>query len=176
VNRAAVLVTALLVTLSSAPALGAPAAPLEPLSFLLGEWEASGPNQSTGRTTFAPSLQGWAIVRTNSADYPAAGDRPASRHDDLMVIFSAGKALRADYYDSEGHTIHYAVAVPESGKATFLSDLAANEPRYRLSYWLESSGTLNGTFEIAPPGQPGAFKPYLSWQSHKAQAAAATGN
>jgi hypothetical protein len=58
----------------------------------------------------------------------------------------------------------------------FLSDLVAKEPRYRLSYALGSDGSLDGTFEIAPPGQPEAFKPYLTWQSHKAGSPAGAGH
>ena len=28
-------------------------------------------------------------------------------------------------------------------------------------------GTLNGRFDVAPPGKPEAFAPYLSWTARK---------
>ena len=171
-KRSAILVLALPLVLPVATAHGAPPSLLEPLSFLLGDWDAPGPNQSTGHTSFAPRLQDQVIVRTNTADYPAAEGRPASHHEDLMVIYLVGKTVRADYYDSEGHAIRYVVLTPGAGKALFLSDLIESEPRYRLIYLLKADGTLEGSFEIAPPGQPEAFKPYLSWQSHKTPPAA----
>jgi hypothetical protein len=53
----------------------------------------------------------------------------------------------------------------------FVSELAAGEPRYRLSYQLEPSGLLKGEFAIASPGTPDDFKTYLSWQSRKTKSA-----
>ena len=152
------------------PVAGAPAG-LAPLAFLVGEWPATGtgqPGAGTGTATFARSLQDKVIVRTSFADYPAAGDKPASRHDDLMVIYAApGGGARADYYDSEGHVIRYAVQSPAPGQALFLSDAVAGGPRFRLAYTLTAPGVLKGEFAIAPPGAPEAFKPYLTWESHK---------
>lgn len=167
-KRSAILVLALFLVLPAVTAHSAPPSLLEPLSFLLGDWDAPGPNQSTGHTSFAPRLHDQVIVRTNTADYPAAEGRPASHHEDLMVIYLVGKTVRADYYDSEGHAIRYAVVTPDAGKALFLSDLIENEPRYRLIYMLNADGTLEGSFEIAPPAESAAFKPYLTWKSHKA--------
>jgi hypothetical protein len=60
--------------------------------------------------------------------------------------------------------IRYAVRSPAAGEAIFISDVVANEPRFRLRYRLES-GVLKGEFAIAPAGAPDAFKPYLTWQS-----------
>jgi hypothetical protein len=149
-------------------------AELEPLAFLIGEWPAAGagqPGQGAGSTTFTRSVQDKVIVRTNHADYPAQGGKPASRHDDLMVIYAApgGGSARADYYDSEGHVIRYAVQTPAPNQAVFVSDTAAGAPRFRLTYRLEGS-VLKGTFEIAAPDAPDAFKPYLSWEARKAGA------
>jgi hypothetical protein len=50
---------------------------------------------------------------------------------------------------------------------TFVSQAAASEPRFRLSYRQTSPTTIDGTFEMAPPGKPDAFGPYLSWSAHK---------
>ena len=144
---------------------------LESLSFLIGEWRAAGtgePGAGIGTATFARELQGRVIVRTSFAEYSAAAGKPSTRHDDLMIMYALAGALRADYYDSEGHVIRYGVQVPTAGEAVFVSDPSDNEPRFRLSYRLESS-VLKGLFEIAPPGAADAFKPYLTWQSTKAK-------
>jgi hypothetical protein len=46
----------------------------------------------------------------------------------------------------------------------------AGEPRYRLTYRRgASAGTLDGSFEVAPPDKPDAFAPYLSWRAKKAK-------
>lgn len=144
---------------------------LAPLSFLVGEWEAQGgaaPGEAAGGFSFTPELQGRVIVRKNHADYPAAGGKPASRHDDLMVLYATDDGeLRADYYDSEGHVIRYSGSVPGAGQLTLVSDPASGAPRFRLGYKLGADGTLDGSFEIAPPGKPDAFQPYLSWTAHR---------
>ena len=145
--------------------------PLDALHFLLGTWNAVGegkPGQANGASTFARALQGRVITRTSYADYPATEKRPASRHEDLMVIYADGDALRADYYDSEGHVIRYAVHAVGADRAVFTSDVVAGQPRYRLTYILQAPGKLDGTFEIAPPGQPEKFATYLTWTSRLA--------
>lgn len=144
-------------------------AELKPLAFLVGEWDASGsgqPGSATGSFAFRWSLQDRVMVRTSFAEYPAAGGRPASRHDDLMIIYLSGTGVRADYYDSEGHVIRYAVRSPAPGQAVFLSDGAAGEPRFRLTYTQTADGGLDGQFESADPGTT-TFKTYLKWHSRK---------
>jgi len=146
---------------------------LEKLRFLLGEWEGAGgggPGQGSGSYSFALEVQGKIMVRKNHADYPASAGRPAISHDDLMVIFvgEGAGALRAEYFDSEGHFIQYGVSVSEDGKtATFVSDSVASQPRYRLSYKSVSDDTVAGKFEVAPPGNPDAFVKYLEWTGRR---------
>lgn len=144
---------------------------LEPLTFLLGTWEPAGggqPGAGTGGTTFARSLQDRVIVRTNYAIYPASATAAASRHDDSMIIYvSETGAVRADYYDDEGHVIRYAVTAGAPGSVSFVSDVVSGAPRYRLTYTLGSGGVLQGRFDVAPPGQPDAFSSYLAWESRK---------
>jgi len=150
---------------------------LEPLAFLLGNWEASGsgkPGEAAGAATFARGLQDRVIIRTSYAEYPASAKALASRHDDLMIIYaSEGAGIRADYYDNEGHVIHYTVTIAAPGEASFVSDIAAAAPRFRLNYKLGSDGALTGEFAIAPPGKPEAFSRYLAWESRKAGAGGA---
>jgi len=159
------------ILLKTAAAVAAEPSELQPLAFLVGEWPASGsgqPGAGSGAAVFRRDLQDRVILRTNYAEYPPAGGKPASRHDDFMIIYvGAGGNVRADYYDNEGHVIRYAVHSPAAGQAVFLSEATGSEPRFRLTYKLEADGALGGEFEVAPPGTPEAFKSYLTWRSHK---------
>jgi len=109
-------------------------------------------------------------VRKNHAEYPSTAGRPAVVHDDLIVIYldGASNQILANYFDSEGQQISYKVMPSSDHEAvTFLSEPSTLQPRYRLSYTRVKGGTLNGKFEIAPPGQPDAFKTYLEWSARK---------
>ena len=170
--RTAIIVGFVALSLAGSAVAAAEPAELQPLAFLVGEWEASGsgqPGVGAGTAVFSPGLQDRVILRTSYAEYPATGGKPGSRHDDLMIIYvGPGGGVRADYYDNEGHVIRYTVHSPAAGHAVFLSEAADGEPRFRLSYKLEPDSVLAGEFEIAPPGTPEAFKSYLTWQSRKA--------
>jgi len=136
-----------------------PVASLAQLRFLLGEWEAvAKPGEGSGSCSFSAELQGRILVRRNHAEVPAAQGRPAGIHDDWMILYSEGPGLRADYWDNEG----YAVQAAEDG-AVFLSEPSAAAPRFRLIYAALPDGRVAGKFEIAPPGKPEAFSPYLAW-------------
>ncbi|HEY0546511.1 MAG TPA: hypothetical protein VGC91_14125 [Pyrinomonadaceae bacterium] len=143
------------------------------LRFLIGEWEAIGqgkPDEAKGGFSFAFDLQGKIIVRRNYAEYPAMAGRPAAKHEDFMVIYAddTSDQTRASYFDSEGHVINYKVELSADHQVvTFLSDPLPSKPQYRLTYTKLKDGTLGGKFEIAPPGQPEAFKNYLEWVSRK---------
>jgi hypothetical protein len=146
---------------------------LDELRFLIGEWEGigdGGPGTGKGVFSFAFDLQNKAIVRKNYAEYPPTASRPAVRHDDLIVIYfdHTANQIRANCFDSEGQQITYKVMPSSDQEAvTFLSEPSASQPRYRLSYRKLQGGTLSGRFEIAPPGQPEAFKTYLEWSARK---------
>jgi hypothetical protein len=171
--RGALALLVALVALTSPTLVGHAAEPpaLAPLRFLIGEWEGVGsgkPGEGAGGCTFAAALQGRVVVRTSFAEYPASGDRPAARHDDLMVVYVAADAqVKADYYDNEGHVIRYVVQPLEGGGVVFLSEVAPAAPRFRLTYTPAPDGTVNGRFEIAPPGTPEAFAPYLAWGARR---------
>ena len=83
-----------------------------------------------------------------------------------MVIYVDAGVVKADYFDSEDHVIRY-VAQARAGEVVFVSEAKASEPRYRLTYTRSSATTLKGTFEIAPPGHPDAFSPYLTWAAQR---------
>jgi hypothetical protein len=144
-----------------------PSAPLAPFQILIGEWQAlDDPSGATGGFTFSWSVQDRVILRTNYANYPAANGKPASRHDDLMVIYVDADVVRADYFDNEGHVIRY-VADAKPDQVVFLSEVKASEPRYRLVYRRAADGLLHGRFDLAPPGKPEAFSSYLSWAARR---------
>jgi hypothetical protein len=143
-------------------------ADLSAFDFLLGDWDAIGlPAGESGAFNFSRAVQDRIIVRTNYAKYPARDGKPATRHDDLMVIFVEGDALKADYFDSEQHVIHYVIQPRGPNDVVFVSQAKTGEPRYRLSYALAANGQLKGSFEIAPAEAPDAFKPMLAWTARK---------
>lgn len=145
-------------------------AALRPFEFLIGDWlGAPGKSGETGGFVFKSDVQGRVIVRTNFALYPAVKGKPALRHDDLMVIFADKDAIRADYFDSEGHVIRYTAQSPTAREVIFVSEAKPGEPRYRLRYVSKSDGSLSGNFDIAPPGEPGVFSIYLSWSASRAK-------
>jgi hypothetical protein len=162
-------------------AAGAVAPPeLKALDFLVGEWEATGggaPGQGAGRAVFARTLMDRTITRTSYAEFPDSSGRSVNRHEDFMVIHVAdGADIRADYYDSEGNTIRYAVTVPAPDEAVFVSDIIDGAPRFRLTYKLAPDGVLGGAFEVAPPGRPDDFMPYLAWESRAVRAGSRRGS
>lgn len=132
----------------------------------LGTWQGVGsgePGQGKGEFTFEPSLQGAILTRHNYAEYPASKDKAAYRHDDLMVIYpdADNKKTRADYWDNEGHMIHYDVELSAT-RLVFISNEAEAGPRYRLTYLKSADGDeLKLTFEIAPPTNRKSFKTYI---------------
>jgi hypothetical protein len=141
---------------------------LKPFGFLQGDWDAvPGPAGETGAFSFQPGAQGHILVRTNFASYPASAGKPASRHDDLMVIAPDGDTVRADYFDSEGHIIRYTVRAVGPREVVFTSEVKSNEPRYRLRYTSNGDASVAGQFEVAPPGEPDSFKPYLTWTGRR---------
>jgi hypothetical protein len=81
-----------------------------------------------------------------------------------MVIYpgARGEPTKAIYFDNEGHVINYTAAFSKEERTlTFISDAAAPGPRFRLSYTPKGPDSVRIKFEIAPPGQPDAFKTYL---------------
>lgn len=164
-SKALVLVLpVLLSTTADTPDAGAAGDPLASVAPLLGKWVAEpDPRQPgvTGWTTFDRALGDRVAVRRNHASYPSRDGKPASEHDDLMVVFVEDGKLRAEYWDSEGHVIRYEVQAPAASRLVFLSEARAGAPRFRLTYVWPEPRKLDLTFEIAPPG--GAeFRPFIS--------------
>lgn len=137
------------------------------VQFLIGNWTGSAGEKDTqigagqGALSFEPQLNQKIIVRKNHAAYDSG-----VRHDDLMILYldNPNDTPRAIYFDSEGHTIRYNLTFPTADRVVFDSDGTQPGPKYRLSYWMER-GSLNGKFEIAPPGAE--YKTYMSWTSKR---------
>jgi hypothetical protein len=146
------------------------------IAFLVGDWVGEGggaPGQGTGEFSFHYELNGKTLVRRNVANYPATAGKPASKHEDLMVIYSErpGRPLEAIYFDNEGQVIRYDVEIGPDGNAIrFISRVQPDSPRFRLTYFRASDRTIDGEFEIAPPGKPEAFAPYLKWTARRKSA------
>lgn len=144
-----------------------PGDPFHGLRFLMGEWVADGPDATAnGHFEFTSDVQGKVMIRRNHADYPAAKNRPAVNHDDLMVIYPEG-GIKATYFDSEGHVIRYTMQAGAPGEVTFVSEPVRGTPRFRLSYKKLPDGRLSGKFELAQPEKPEEFKTYLEWTAKK---------
>jgi len=119
-----------------------------PIQFLLGEWVGQGagtPGASAGACSFTLDLQRKVVVRKSYAE------APTYRHEDLMVIYFE-KALKAIYFDSEDHVIHYTVE-SSPGEVRFVSE------QYRLLYRKSGEDKLSLDFDVAAPGKP--FANYL---------------
>lgn len=132
---------------------------------IVGEWVAEGDGSGgTGQFSLAFDLNEKILVRRNHADVPAQGQRPASKHDDLMILYHApgGKAVRAIYFDNEEHVIEYTATWSDDKKTlTLVSAANAPGPRFRLTYKKLEDDKLNVQFEIASPGKPNDFQKYV---------------
>lgn len=136
-------------------------------SALVGDWSGEGtgsPGNGAGTSSFKFDLQQQVLVRRSHSEYPASGGRPATVHDDLMVIYpGVGNESHATYFDNEGHVIEYTATWSVGDETlTFVSKPASGTPQFRLTYKKIDSQTLTVDFEMAPPGQAGAFKAYVS--------------
>jgi hypothetical protein len=139
--------------------------------FLMGEWVGEGtgmPGEGTGGFTFILDLQNTILVRKNYANYPATKERPAFRHDDLMIVYQEEGKTKATYYDNEQHVINYSVTVSsDSNAVTFVSDPSPSAPRFRLTNKKAGTDKISIVFEIAPPGKPDAFSRYIDAKARR---------
>lgn len=142
---------------------------LKPLAFLEGTWEAKTQQGTAGATaagtyTFVKELGGHILARhsaTADCKAPASYD---CDHSDLLYVYQDGPALKAIYFDNEGHVIHYNV-MPGPNNAVFLSDPSIPGPQFRLVYDRKDV-VMSGKFQMRMPGQT-EWKSYLEWSGAK---------
>ena len=160
------------------PSIGQDAAKPDPwasLHFLIGTWEAkttggSARAQGAGNYSFQLKLAGHLLARHSGGGSCKGPEDYNCNHADLLYLYPEGPAgaLRAIYFDNEGHVIHYVVEVNPSGKVVrFVSRVQAGEPRYRLTYREADKDLVTGQFELAPPGKPEAFDRYMEWSARR---------
>ncbi len=133
--------------------------------LVLGDWVAEegggAPGAASGGgESYRPALNGRILERRYWSTYPATATRPAFRDEGFMVVYPVGGGYQAIAFDNEGHVIRYSATAADSA-VVLVSDPAAGEPRFRLSYRPRPGGRLAIRFEMAPPGQPEAFRTYV---------------
>lgn len=137
--------------------------------WLTGEWKGEGsgqPGSGGGTFSFQPDLDGKVMVRKSHSEYPASGNRPATVHNDLMIVSLdyTGNPTKAIYFDNEGHTINYTVSyAPKT--IVLLSDKVPNVPVFRLTYTLLENQMVNTKFEMSQDGEK--FMTYIEGKSKK---------
>jgi hypothetical protein len=82
-----------------------------------------------------------------------------------VYVEAPGQPLKAIYFDSEGHVIHYDISTPAPATAVFLSDGSVPGPQFRVVYTLKES-IMSGKFQMRMPGQA-EWHSYLEWSGVK---------
>ncbi len=91
------------------------------------------------------------LLRRDHTDLFNSAGKSAGSLDQIMMIYSEGDTLHADYSDGQ-HVIHYDRADIEPGQAvTFTSSVQPRTPSFRLSFRLTPPGSLSVSFAMAPP-------------------------
>jgi hypothetical protein len=124
-------------------------------SWLIGKWENEHSGKSEdGNGTFSlfPDLDSNVLIRRSSTHFPAALDRAAFTHNDLLVIYPdyPSKETKAIYFDNEKHTISYAVNYSEK-EVVFQSE-GTGIPVFRLRYTYVNDATIRVSFDISMDG------------------------
>jgi hypothetical protein len=138
-------------------------------NWLIGNWSGEGsgqPGQGGGTFSFIFSLDKNIVVRKSHSEYPAANNKPAIIHDDLMIVYpnSGGNSCKAIYFDNEGHKIDYQVTYADK-QIVLTSEKNANMPVFRLTYTLLSDGMVDTKFEMSQDGK--TFMTYIEGKSKK---------
>ena len=141
------------------PALAAPALKpaLEPLGFLVGNWDSGeGKVADTGGTSKCGSVvsvesDGAVILRRDHTETFDKAGKPAGSFHQTMIIYHDGGVIHADYVDGEGHAIHYTSADVVADKSVTFTSAPSQGPVFRLTYELQSPKMLAITFGMIPP-------------------------
>jgi hypothetical protein len=139
------------------PCLGQAADAWKPFEFLVGRWAGSESGVS-GEAEFSFDLNGSVLIRRNRTVFASTG---GAVHEDLLVVYrEADGKFKADYFDNEGHVIHYSSVTADSGlRVAFQSEPAGGMPAFRLIHGIEADSLLFSDFQVAGPD--GAFKTHV---------------
>jgi len=154
-------------------ALSATTDPWQALAFLEGTWDAhtqggAAQAQGSGAYSFVPELKHHVLVRRSGDSAGCSGPKGFDcEHSDVLYVYQEAQdqPLKAIYFDSEGHVIHYAVSTPDSTTAVFISEASPSGPQFQLVYQLKDM-VMSGKFQMRMPGQA-AWKSYLEWSGAK---------
>lgn len=122
-------------------------------NWLIGEWVGEGdgqPGKGSGSFSLLPDLDKKVLVRKNHSEYPATKDKPATVHDDLMIVYG-GEPGKAIYFDNESHVINYGISSSDSS-IVLTSGKMDKMPVFRLTYLLIDSNTITVKFEMSMNG------------------------
>jgi hypothetical protein len=141
------------------------------MNWLIGHWVGEGngvPGQGSGWFSLLPDLGEKILIRKSHSEYPATKDKPLIIHDDLMIVHHAGgdQPDQADYFDNEGHAIHYAIGYSRRS-VVFTSQATTSAPIFRLTYDPVDNETLSVTFEMSQDGR--VFKTYTEGRCRRKQ-------
>ena len=144
----------------------------EKLNYLIGNWKGEGsgkPGEGEGYFTFKLDLDKNILVRTSHSEYPATDNKPATIHNDLMIIYRdyTGTPNRAIYFDNENHVINYSITYTTNNDIVFTSDKIPNVPTFRLTYSIMNDITVNIRFEMSQDGEK--YFTYIEGKSKRDQ-------
>lgn len=150
---------------------GQQSSPWTKWTWLMGEWKGEGagnPGQGSGVFSFKTDLSDHILVRKSHSEYPASGNKPATIHDDLMIVSLdfGGNPSRAIYFDNEGHTINYTISYTDNS-IILISDKIEHVPTFRLTYTNLGNNTVNTKFEMSQDGIK--FFTYIEGKSLKTE-------
>jgi hypothetical protein len=109
---------------------------------------------------------GTVLTRRSWCEFPETPQRPAFRHEDLLVIYVDSESrLQGVFWDNEGDVHFYRlvqVAVGGDG-VRLVTDAAIPGPRQALEYQFLPPNRTSSVFNLLVPGAPD-FKPNLQWE------------
>ncbi len=131
---------------------------LQPLAFLVGNWDqgegkvAETGGTSKGGSTISIESDGAALLRRDHTELFDKTGKEAGGFHQTMLIYPDGNTLKADYVDGEGHAIHYVSADVVAGKSVAFTSAPGQGPVFKLTYEMKAPDMLAVRFGMTPPG------------------------
>jgi hypothetical protein len=113
---------------------------MAPVLMLMGQWAAEGAGGS-GWVEFHMAQGGQEMVGR------AKSRAPQARWKRMMAIYPEGSSVRADFFDSQNHTIHYRLDYSDGTTLRFMTDRVAGAPVRTLTYESRGPDRLSYRFE-----------------------------